>query len=454
MLMKPLRFSMILAGGLTLWGVNAAQAEPKVPAKELNRIINDSYGFLKNREPEMTTTEYALYEKVVAMLQVQPEFAMQLLDSMTGGKEPPSPAFEFVLGNAHYTAGRFADAETHYLRAIERYPGYLRAWANLGVQYYSQGRYSEAVQKLGHAVELGDSSADTLGLLAYALRRTGSIAAAEMAYLRAISVAPNNADWIDGLCGLYIEGGQFKRAESLAWQLVQLKPRDARSWLQYAGTLLSQDRRADTIVALESARSLHVVNTELLLQLGDLYVRDNFMEEAGTVYAEAMKESPDVGASRLINFARILGQQGQPDRALAVLAGAEGGLSGKLRCDLLQAKAGLLMDQRKWADARSNLEALLAIEPMRGAALVALGRVLQSSGEDLAAQQAYAAAAQLPESSYDAHIRLAEIELRARHYQPCIEHLEQALARENTPTLKEYLGKIKLIASQNEDSSR
>lgn len=445
---------MAVAVVLALLCASAAHAKRPGPKEDLNRIINDSAGFLKNREPEMTAAEYALYDKVVAMLRVQPEFAMQLLGSMMAGKEQPSPAFEFVLGNAHYNAGRLADSETHYRRAIERCSDYLRAWANLGVLYYSQGRYAEAARNLSRAVELGDGSADTLGLLAYALQRTGCTAAAEMAYLRAISAAPDNIDWIDGLCGLYIEGGQFKRAESLAWQLVQLKPNDTRYWLQYVGTLLSQDHRSEAMVALESARSLHIANTELLLQLGDLYARENFAEEASAAYAEAMKESSDLGAARLIGFARILGQQGQTDRAMAVLAGAEAGLPAKLSCDFLEAKADLLADRQKWADARGCLESLLVIEPRRGPALLALGKVRHAEGDDSGARLAYEAAAQLPESGYDAHIRLADMELRARHYQQCIEHLEQALVREKSPTVQEYLGKIKLLASQNENTSR
>lgn len=48
-----------------------AQLDPK-------RIINESNNFLKEREPEMTAEEYALYEKVVAMLSTRPEFALKL----------------------------------------------------------------------------------------------------------------------------------------------------------------------------------------------------------------------------------------------------------------------------------------------------------------------------------------------------------------------------------------
>lgn len=450
--MKRIRFSMVLAGGLAL--VVAGHAKPAKAKADLQRIINESAGFLKNREPEMTGTEYALYEKVVAMLEVQPEFAMQLLGSMIGGKEQPSPAFEFVLGNAHYNAGRMEDAEQHYNKAIRDYPDYLRAWANLGVLCYTQGRYAEAVQKLGRAVELGDTSAETLGLLAYSYHRTGAAVAAEMAYLRAISAAPNNTDWVEGLCGLYIEGGQYKRAESLAWQLVQLKPRDVHYWTQYSSTLLAQDRRGDALVALESARMLGLGDAELLLQLGDLCAHENFFAESAAAYAGAMQESPEVGAARLITYAQLLGQQGRTERALAVLAGAETGLPDKLRCDFLQAKSDLLAGQKRWAEARGCLESLLVLAPMRGGALLALGKVLEAEGDAAGAQQAYSSATQIADSCYEAHIQLAEMELRARHYAPCIEHLELALERERNPAVQEYLAKIKLLASQNENSSR
>ena len=76
--------------------------EPKLDPK---RIINESNSFLKQREPEMTAEEYALYEKVVAMLAGgNPQFALKLLEAMVNEKEAPSPAFSFILGNAYYAA--------------------------------------------------------------------------------------------------------------------------------------------------------------------------------------------------------------------------------------------------------------------------------------------------------------------------------------------------------------
>jgi tetratricopeptide (TPR) repeat protein len=441
----------LLAGALLLLIADVGFAARPASKEELNRIVNESANFLKNREPEMTVTEFALYEKVVAMLAVQPDFAMQLLDSMMSGKERPSAAFEFVLGNAHYNAGRHADAETHYRRAVERYPDYLRAWANLGVLYYSTGRYGEAVRCLAQAVELGDNTTDTLGLMAYALQRTGNSVAAEMAYLRALSAAPENVDWVDGLCGLYVESRQFGRAESLARQLVRLQPRETRYWLQLAGTLIAQERRTDAVVVLETARELQAANPELLLQLGDLYAQQQFAAEATAAYRAAMQSDPQVGAKRLIVFAQVLGQQGQTQRALEMLAGAEKELPRELRVEFLQVRADLHVVRKEWPAARQCLEELLAEKPLCGSALLRLGQVHKASQSPFAAQQAFEAAAQIADSAYLAHLELADIELRARHYQSCIEHLESALQRESSPAIQEYLGKIKLLASQNEN---
>jgi DNA replication initiation complex subunit (GINS family) len=94
-----------------------ARADDPAPKLDPKRIINDSNNFLKEREPEMTAEEYALYEKVVTSLSSNPEFALKLLEAMMGEKDQPSPAFEFILGNVYYSAGQTDKAEARYRSA-------------------------------------------------------------------------------------------------------------------------------------------------------------------------------------------------------------------------------------------------------------------------------------------------------------------------------------------------
>ena len=118
-----------------------ARAPVKLDPK---RVINESYSFKRNAEPEMTEEEYALYEKIVDMIAVQPEIALKLLETLIAGSEKQTPAFEFVLGNIYYSNNRADLAEQHYRKAIAAYPGFMRVWSNLGALLYGQGRYEEA----------------------------------------------------------------------------------------------------------------------------------------------------------------------------------------------------------------------------------------------------------------------------------------------------------------------
>src|ERR1017187_8302549 len=126
----------------------AALSAPAVAANtgvDPKQIINESNSFLKEREPEMTEEEYALYQKIVTMLSTNPEFALKLLEAMMSDKEQPSPAFQFILGNAYYAAGQNDKSESYYRNAVDRYPTFLRAWVNLGILYYTTGKYADAV---------------------------------------------------------------------------------------------------------------------------------------------------------------------------------------------------------------------------------------------------------------------------------------------------------------------
>src|ERR1700685_2205227 len=116
--MKYSKLIPLVLLGLAIHGV-ARASEPKLDPK---RIINESSSFLKEKEPEMTEEEYALYQKVVSMLSTNPQFAVKLLEAMETNKEPPSPAFEFILGNAYYAAGQSERAESNYRSALKRYP--------------------------------------------------------------------------------------------------------------------------------------------------------------------------------------------------------------------------------------------------------------------------------------------------------------------------------------------
>jgi len=201
---------LLLVAALLLPVLGFSDDDGAPPKLDPKRIINESNGFLKEREPEMSAEEYALYEKVVEMISTQPDFALKLLEAMINDKEPPSPAFEFILGNAYYAAGQTAKAEVKYRSAVNRYPTFLRAWVDLGVLYYAAEKFTDAIPCFSKAVTLGDRDPNTFGLLGYCLEKMGNVVPAEMAYMQALSGDPTNGDWMEGLLRIYIQANRSR----------------------------------------------------------------------------------------------------------------------------------------------------------------------------------------------------------------------------------------------------
>ncbi len=429
----------------TQLGTLSAQKAPQLDPK---RIINESSGFLREREPEMSAEEYALYEKVVTMLGTNPAFALRLLEGMMNDSEKPSPAFEFILGNAYYAAGDNAKTEASYKSAVERYPTFLRAWNNLGVLYYTTDRFADAVGAFSRSIALGDRDPTTYGLLGYSLEKEGNTIAAEVAYMQALSGAPGNADWQEGLLRLCVQGRQVERAEAIARTLIKTRPTEARFWLILANVLLTGQRKLEAIAVLELCAEAGVAKAEELTLLGDLYAEQGLHPEALAIYAKLLKPEPAAGEERLLRLARTLVGANRPADAEAALKALPATLSASGRITKLLLQAQLATNAKRWADARRDLQVILAEEPLHGPALVAMGAVHVGEGDDDRAVFAFEAAARVPDSTYRASLELANLELRRRNYAASVGHLQKALSLRHTDEVADYLARVRTLLDE------
>jgi tetratricopeptide (TPR) repeat protein len=412
------------------------------------RIINESSGFLKDREPEMTAEEYAVYEKVVDMLRSQPELAITLLEGMMTENQQPSPAFEFILGNAYFLAGQKDKAEARYLSAVKRYPTFIRAWYSLGVLYYSVDRYADAVPCLSQATSLGDRDPATLGLLGYCQERTGNAIVAEVCYMQALAVDSGNTDWMEGLLRIYVQRRQFESAEILAKSLIKLRPSDSSYWLAYANILVSENRKLDAMIMLEAAAGAGVAGPRELNMLADLYAEQGLDPEAIGAYQRLLAVAPDQGERQLLRFAQVLIANGSLKEAEGVLDGLPAALSPVGRIGALQARSDLFAARKQWPEARRELEELLRAAPLDGKALLSLGESYLAEGDFIHAGFALEAAFKVPETTYQASIELANIELKNRHFARCVEYLQAALNIERTEELQNYLDRVKALVAK------
>ncbi len=444
MIMSHRRCSLVLgillALAAPLWCA-AKKKEPPPPELDPNRIINESYGFLKDREPEMTETEYALYEKVIPMISAQPEFALKLLEGMVGEADS-SAAFEFVLGNVYFEQKRYDDAETHFKAATTKFATFVRAWDNLGVLYFTTERYAEAVPCFTKAIILGEAEPRLFGLLGYCLLKSDNPLAAEAAYLQAFALDPKNSDWIEGLLNTYLGSQQYARAETLLRQLVRLKPKESRFWLLLGNVLLTQEHKLDAIATLEAALSLQVLPSEGMMMLGDLYAEQKLYADAVRTYQALTAKDAELGVERMVRFATALTGTADYDRAGQVLDAAAKVATGEQQVPVLQARAGIHLAREEWTEAQPLLEDIVSRDPLNGRALLDLGRTEEKLGHDSQAIFNFENAARIPENTYSACLYLANLEVRLQHFDEAIAYIDKALAVDKTSALQEFRARV------------
>src|SRR6478736_1208911 len=337
----------------------------RTPTLDPKRLINESSSFLKEREPEMTAEEYALYEKMVGMLSANPTLALRLLENMVKAGEKPSPAF---------------------------------------------------------------------------------------AYIQALSGDPGNADWQEGLLRLCVEGGQLVRAERIARVLIKNHPAEARFWFTLANILLSANRRLEAVAVLELAAGTGIATPDELVLLGDLYAEQGLNPEALAIYTKLLKPVPETGEQKLLRLAQTLIAAGRGAEAEKALAALPANPTPAGRTARLMARAQIASGAKRWAEARRDLEEVLADAPMNGAALLALGEVHVGEGDDTGAALVFESATRVPAAAYRASLELANLELRNRHYARTVEHLQRALSLERSEAVEDYLGRVKVLV--NEETPR
>jgi type IV pilus assembly protein PilF len=100
----------------------------------------------------------------------------------------------FVLSNmgvAYYQKKDYAQAEHYFMEALKINPDFINALAGLGAMYIDQGRYDEAVVKLGRAVRKDPKVGKLHFELGRAYRGQGDTVHARAEFSKAAELAPD-----------------------------------------------------------------------------------------------------------------------------------------------------------------------------------------------------------------------------------------------------------------------
>ncbi len=148
--------------------------------------------------------------------------------------------------------GRYDEAVEQYRHALAIDQNYVRAWAGLGDTYYSARRYEHALDAANRALAIDPTdpnAAELHVLLGKASREAGRLQEGERHLLRAIELAPDQANALRELATLYTRMDRLDEVDTVAAQARQLEPYSPATLHAEAETLRRQ-QRYDEAVAL------------------------------------------------------------------------------------------------------------------------------------------------------------------------------------------------------------
>jgi Flp pilus assembly protein TadD len=170
------------------------------------------------------------------------------------------------LGEALASAGRRAEAATHYAEAVRIHPGYAPARNNHGIVLAEQGRYVEAEQEFRAALARDPSMTMAESNLATTRARLGDYADAVAHYERALALMPSNAVALEGLGDSLALMGRLDEAAARYREALRWAPGSVSARRSLARTLrragreaeaAEEERRAEDAGGLKNADAAH-----------------------------------------------------------------------------------------------------------------------------------------------------------------------------------------------------
>jgi len=243
--------------------------------------------------------------------------AVQLDSSNEDGLRGEADAFA-KLGNP-------AAAEAAYKKAISLRPNYWAVYSWLGVFYYNQARYEDAINQFKKVIELAPANYRGYSNLGAMYVAQGKYMLALAPLEKSIEIRPNLDAFIN-LGNAYFQLRRFSDAASAFQRGLNLDNSDWLSWGNLGDSLYwSGENRAEAIAAYEKAiaigeRKLQVnpKDTTVLAFLADYYAMSRHQQKAIEQIERAIALAPENGEVRL-RAAIVYNQLGDTERCLASL---------------------------------------------------------------------------------------------------------------------------------------
>ena len=186
----------------------------------------------------------------------------------TAAKRPGNAFAQNNLGQALFLAGRAADAEARYVRALELDPGNAQAHYNLANILAGDGRLPRALKEFKEALRLRPDFFEAHNNLGLAWAKAGRPQEAIAEFAATLRLQPGSFAAHCNLADLLAEAGRLPESIAQYEQALRLEP-DSAAVQENLGVVLAQaDRVAEAITHLAAAVRINPGDPDLHDSLG------------------------------------------------------------------------------------------------------------------------------------------------------------------------------------------
>lgn len=416
---------------------------------EFQKRFTESFLAETEVEPTVTQPEREKMLKVLELLSADKfDEAARMLQKET--KEGASAVYDFTLANIYFRKEQLENAAAAYLRAVNKYDKFLRAWKNLGLIYVRSGQFDKAIPALTRVIELGGGDKYTYGMLGFAYSSVDNQLCAESAFRQAILLDPVTLDWKMGLARSLFKQERYGEAVSLCGNLIAGDPNRADLWLLQANAYIGLNQPLKAAVNYELVDRLGKSTVDSLAMLGDIYVNQELFGMAAASYVRALEMDGKRSVERVIRAAKVLAARGARGETKVLVERIESlqdvNLGKAVQKDLLLLRVRIAAAEQNGEEEVKMLEELVTLDPLDGESLILLGQYHSRRGEVEQAVFHYERAENLETHEAEAKIRHAQLLVGQGKYAEAVPLLRRAQDLKPRDDVQKYLDQVERVA--------
>ena len=231
----------------------------------------------------------------------------ELLESLVK-QEPSNNFFLLALATHHRQERDFEIAAKHLKDAIENDASDATAYHELAVTLKEMREYDEALRAEEAAIALQPQRSEFRGVRGMIWVETGQFQKAEAEFKQVLQMDPNNATAWNNLGNAQRALNQLEEAKKSYARAIDLSPHYAYPHNGIATVLVNQNRARDAIPYFEKAMKLDPKFFEVYLNLAIAFHSLQQTEQAKSLYLTFLKIAPDWMAQEKANARTLLSQ--------------------------------------------------------------------------------------------------------------------------------------------------